>query len=267
MLFLPLDHQELSAALCTLPFLLNLFLRQIAIYSMQRRLLSHHELRLVKHPVCLQTEFKNKIKKEIFIKMDKNQLKVQKQLYGQLVIGPPGSGKSTYCAKIASFYKQINRKFSIVNLDPANENIQYEPEIDIMTLINVEQVMERHNLGPNGALIYCMEYLELNFHWFLHKLQRSSSNYFLFDCPGEWCFSAFSISFTVLFHISQVKLNSTLIINRCETCSRSCRILVTISALCIWSIHIIAASHTNSSQLLFCHSTRCYRWDFHTSMF
>jgi GPN-loop GTPase len=47
-------------------------------------------------------------------------MKVQKQLYGQLVIGPPGSGKSTYCHRISEFYKQLNRKFSIVNLDPVS---------------------------------------------------------------------------------------------------------------------------------------------------
>jgi len=117
--------------------------------------------------------------------MEINKLKVQKQLYGQLVIGPPGSGKSTYCAKISNFYKELNRKVTIVNLDPANENMQYHPEIDLMSLITVEDVMENLSLGPNGALMYCIEFLETNFDWLLQKIKDSSSNYFLFDCPGQ----------------------------------------------------------------------------------
>lgn len=71
-------------------------------------------------------------------------LRVQQQLYGQLVIGPPGAGKTTYCHKIFEFYKQLGRKISIVNLDPANENMSYQPEIDVMHLITVEDVMEHY---------------------------------------------------------------------------------------------------------------------------
>lgn len=73
-----------------------------------------------------------------------NSMKVQKQLYGQLVIGPPGAGKTTYCHKMTEFYKQLGRNVSIVNLDPANENMSYEPEIDVMNLITVEDAMEHY---------------------------------------------------------------------------------------------------------------------------
>lgn len=71
-------------------------------------------------------------------------LKVQKQLYGQLIIGPPGAGKTTYCKKMFEFYKQLRRNVSIVNLDPANENMIYQPEIDVMDLITVEDAMEHY---------------------------------------------------------------------------------------------------------------------------
>lgn len=45
--------------------------------------------------------------------------------------------------------------------------------------------MEHLQLGPNGALLYCMEYLEENFDWLLEKLKAAPENYFLFDCPGQ----------------------------------------------------------------------------------
>lgn len=112
-------------------------------------------------------------------------LKYSTSLYGQLVIGPPGSGKSTYCHHVSKFFKQLDRKVGIVNMDPANENMEYEAEIDVMQLITVKDVMEYHNLGPNGSLMYCIEYIEENFNWLLEQLKASSNNYFIFDCPGQ----------------------------------------------------------------------------------
>lgn len=67
--------------------------------------------------------------------------------------------------------------------------MQYETDIDMMDLITLEEVMETLNLGPNGALMYCIEFLETNLDWLLDKVKASSSNYFLFDCPGE-CFQS-----------------------------------------------------------------------------
>lgn len=83
------------------------------------------------------------------------------------------------------FCKQLERKATVVNLDPANEQMLYEPSIDVMKLITVEDVMEHYNLGPNGALMYCMEFLEENFDWLLDQLKSSTCNYFIFDCPGQ----------------------------------------------------------------------------------
>lgn len=61
------------------------------------------------------------------------QRKVRDPLYGQLVIGPPGSGKTTYCHKINEFYKELERKVAVVNLDPANEQMEYNAQIDIVS--------------------------------------------------------------------------------------------------------------------------------------
>lgn len=65
-----------------------------------------------------------------------DQRKIQNPLYGQLVIGPPGSGKTTYCHKINEFYKELERKVTVVNLDPANEQMQYDAQIDIVIVFN-----------------------------------------------------------------------------------------------------------------------------------
>ena len=58
-------------------------------------------------------------------------------LYGQVVLGPPGSGKSTYCYALQQYFKIIDRKCIVVNLDPANDNIQYDLFILFTEDINV----------------------------------------------------------------------------------------------------------------------------------
>jgi GTPase SAR1 family protein len=67
----------------------------------------------------------------------------------------------------------IGRKHVLVNLDPAiggKEALPYEPKIDIRELVTSEAVMERFQLGPNGALMYCMEYLLENVDWLEREL-------------------------------------------------------------------------------------------------
>nr|XP_009491964.1 PREDICTED: GPN-loop GTPase 2 [Pelecanus crispus] len=105
--------------------------------------------------------------------------------FGQVVIGPPGSGKTTYCHGMQEFMGRIGRKLTVVNLAPANEAMPYQCAVDITELITLPDVMENLKLGPNGGLIYCMEYLEANFDWLQEKLAAFRGHYYLFDCPGQ----------------------------------------------------------------------------------
>uniref|UniRef100_A0A7S0RHC1 GPN-loop GTPase 2 n=1 Tax=Chlamydomonas leiostraca TaxID=1034604 RepID=A0A7S0RHC1_9CHLO len=107
--------------------------------------------------------------------------------FGQLVIGPPGSGKTTYCNGISQYMRGIGRKVALVNLDPANDVLPYTPDIDIADLIDLANVMEELGLGPNGGLVYCMEYLDKNMDWLLEAMEplEKEGCYFLFDLPGQ----------------------------------------------------------------------------------
>ena len=51
--------------------------------------------------------------------------------YAQFVMGPAGSGKSTYCSTIQQHAADGKRVVEIVNLDPAAENFSYSPIVDI----------------------------------------------------------------------------------------------------------------------------------------
>ncbi|TPP64146.1 Ribosomal RNA methyltransferase [Fasciola gigantica] len=107
--------------------------------------------------------------------------------FAQLVVGPAGCGKSTYCATIQAHCEAIRRTVDVVNLDPAAEYFEYNPLADIRDLIHVDDVMqdESIHLGPNGGLIFCMEYLNQNLDWLDSVLGDCEGDYLLFDCPGQ----------------------------------------------------------------------------------
>ncbi|KAH8827258.1 hypothetical protein DL96DRAFT_1498797 [Flagelloscypha sp. PMI_526] len=106
--------------------------------------------------------------------------------FGEIVCGSPGSGKSTYCYGKHQLFTALSRPISIVNLDPANENIPYPCAISISDLITLQDAMTTHQLGPNGAMLYCIEYLEANLDWLEEKLDELGKDaYVLFDIPGQ----------------------------------------------------------------------------------
>jgi GTPase SAR1 family protein len=72
-----------------------------------------------------------------------------------------------------------------VNLDPAAEKFEYEPSIDIKDLISLEDVMEELQYGPNGGLIYCMEFLMNNIDWLEDEVGSYTDDYLIIDCPGQ----------------------------------------------------------------------------------
>ncbi|XP_062364864.1 GPN-loop GTPase 2 [Cinclus cinclus] len=105
--------------------------------------------------------------------------------FGQVVIGPPGSGKTSYCHAMREFLSRLGRRVAVVNLDPANEALPCPCAVDIGELVTLADVMASLGLGPNGGLLYCMEYLAANADWLRDRLQGLRGHYVLFDCPGQ----------------------------------------------------------------------------------
>ena len=77
-------------------------------------------------------------------------------MFAELVCGPPGSGKSTYCEGKRQFLSVYDpcRPVVIFNLDPANDGIfPYPCDINICDLVSHKETMEQTKLGPWVLLV------------------------------------------------------------------------------------------------------------------
>ena len=82
------------------------------------------------------------------------------------------------------FYQYYNDFYS--NSDPGNEEMKLDVKIDICDLVKIEDIMIDKKLGPNGALVYCMEILDKNLDWLTQQIDKLEDNcYLLFDFPGQ----------------------------------------------------------------------------------
>lgn len=59
--------------------------------------------------------------------------------------------------------------------------------LNVRDLISVKDVQEDEELvlGPNGALVFCMEYLMNELDWLHEQMNETEDDYFLIDCPGQ----------------------------------------------------------------------------------
>lgn len=106
----------------------------------------------------------------------------------QVLLGPAGVGKSTYCSSLQKHFQTIKRSCTVINLDPAAEHFKYTPNIDIRELVALDDVARTLDFGPNGGLVYCLEHLINKIEWLKERMDEiagSDDEYFIVDCPGQ----------------------------------------------------------------------------------
>jgi broad-specificity NMP kinase len=74
-------------------------------------------------------------------------------LFGQIVIGPPGCGKTTYCMGMQMFAEAVGRNCKVVNMDFANDSLPYTAAIDVRELVSLEVREEEGGLIELHAIL------------------------------------------------------------------------------------------------------------------
>ena len=101
------------------------------------------------------------------------------------VVGMAGSGKSSLVGYYKEWLKLNDQNTIAVNLDPGVTNLQYNPDIDVRTQISLEEIMEKYQLGPNGALIVAADLIGDSIETIRDELEDIEPDIVLIDTPGQ----------------------------------------------------------------------------------
>ena len=106
--------------------------------------------------------------------------------FAHVVIGPAGVGKSTFIFKMYDHCLHEGKSVYCINLDPGAETCEYPVTINICEFMTQEKMMDVKDIGPNGALIECLQYVtEEYMDKFTKEIDQSDDAYVFIDCPGQ----------------------------------------------------------------------------------
>ncbi len=110
------------------------------------------------------------------------------------VIGTAGSGKSLFTASFTEWLKMSKQDVAIVNLDPGALKLPYSPDVDVRNYVNVGDLMEKYNLGPNGALIMAADLIADEIENLTRDINEVNADLVIVDTPGQMELFAFRAS-------------------------------------------------------------------------
>jgi len=110
------------------------------------------------------------------------------------IIGTAGSGKSLLSATFTDWLKIGKQDVAIVNLDPGVLKLPYTPDIDIRDYVRIEELMNKYELGPNGALVMAADLIADQIETIVREAEEISPNLLLVDTPGQMELFAFRAS-------------------------------------------------------------------------
>ena len=145
---------------------------------------------------------KTKIESSQNIRLPKNMKTIN-----LIVLGMAGSGKTTFVQKLEEEIANKDKESYIINLDPAVMDTLYEPNLDIRDTVKYKEVMLSNNLGPNGAILTCLNLFSTNIDKVISILEsKEDLDFVVMDTPGQlevfsWSASGklISDSFSILF--------------------------------------------------------------------
>lgn len=110
-----------------------------------------------------------------------------------LVVGMAGTGKTSFCHRLYStltkYYFEhdkdtgLNKYIFSLNLDPAVIDPKMPLNTDIRDNFDSDSVMEKYNLGPNGAVNTALNLFLLNIDTLIEDLKNRK--FVIIDTPGQ----------------------------------------------------------------------------------
>jgi len=101
------------------------------------------------------------------------------------VTGTAGSGKTLLTSSLVSWYREKSQDAIAVNLDPGVLSLPYDPDVDIRTMIDLQQIMTDYSLGPNGALIFANDLIASKLSNIQEDMDSTAADFAIIDTPGQ----------------------------------------------------------------------------------
>jgi len=101
------------------------------------------------------------------------------------ISGTAGSGKSLLTSKLYEYYTK-NRAFAaVLNLDPGVDSLPYTCDIDVRDYVDYVSIMQKYDLGPNGAMIMANDLIASKIDDIQNEVNRVNPDYLIVDTPGQ----------------------------------------------------------------------------------
>lgn len=83
------------------------------------------------------------------------------------------------------WYEERESDVIVLNLDPGALKLPYKPDVDIRDYVDIKQIMDEYELGPNGALIAASDMIAVNLSNVKEEIEEQKPDYVIVDTPGQ----------------------------------------------------------------------------------
>ncbi len=101
------------------------------------------------------------------------------------IVGTAGCGKTFLTKALAEWFDLKKLDCITINLDPGADFVPYSADIDIREWFTLEDIMQRYNVGPNGAQIIGADLISTVIDDIRDEIEMSNSEYVIVDTPGQ----------------------------------------------------------------------------------
>jgi len=106
-------------------------------------------------------------------------------MHSIFLTGTAGAGKSLLTSVITAGYADRGSDAIAVNLDPGARSLPYSPDVDVRSFIDLNEIMDKYQLGPNGSLIFASDLVATRIVEIEEEIASLSPDYAFFDTPGQ----------------------------------------------------------------------------------
>ncbi|MDK2795538.1 MAG: GPN-loop GTPase [Archaeoglobaceae archaeon] len=100
-------------------------------------------------------------------------------------VGIAGSGKSYLTKAFADWLESMKADLMRINLDPGADYVPYSADLDVREWFTLEDIMQKYNVGPNGAQIISSDLLVTLIDDIRYEIDLAQPDFILIDTPGQ----------------------------------------------------------------------------------